>query len=192
MTQPFIRSTKQHQCGRLHNRKRELEETGELYMTLFEGHFFHFKWRHRLPHTSSHPIVINNSTKTLFLNLIAYEMSSDAPHDFISYLLFLDSLINHADDVKELEYAGVLQNYLGTHQQVADFFNLESNSHAYKHVRIKIWMHFASHYHSRQTKWMTQCLDTYFGSPWTIIAWVCAALALFFTAVQTNFAIFRP
>ena len=70
-------------------------------------------------------------------------MSSDVPHDFISYLCFLDSLIDHADDVKELQSTGVLQNYLSTHEQVAEFFNtvstnLESNFYAYNDVRVKI------------------------------------------------------
>ena len=93
--------------------------------------------------------------------------------------------------------AGVLQNYLGTHEQVAEFFNtvssnLESNFHAYKDVRVKIPKHLKSHYNSRLKKWITQCLHTYFGNPWTIIAWVVATLALFFTAVQTYFAVFRP
>lgn len=141
------------------------------------------------------PITINNSTKTLFLNLIAYEMTSNVPRDFISYLRFLDSLVDHADDVKELQSAGVLQNNLGTHEKVAEFFNtvsanLEPNFHAYKDVRVKIRKHLRSHYNSRLKMWMTQCLDTYFGSPWTIIAWVGAALALFFTAVQTYFSVF--
>ena len=140
------------------------------------------------------PITIDSSTKTLFLNLIAYEMSSDVPHDFISYLRFLDSLIDHADDVKELQYAGVLQNYLGTHEQVAEFFNtissnLESNFHAYKDVRVKIRKHLKSHYNSRLKMWITQCLHTYFSSPWTIIAWVGATLALFFSAIQTCYCL---
>ena len=30
MTQPFRRSTKQHQCGRLHYCRRDLEETGGI------------------------------------------------------------------------------------------------------------------------------------------------------------------
>ncbi|XP_034690165.1 putative UPF0481 protein At3g02645 [Vitis riparia] len=141
------------------------------------------------------PITIDNSTKATFLNLIAYEMSSDVDHDFISYLRFLDSLIDHADDVKELQSAGVLQNNLGTHEEVALFFNtvsanLESNFHAYKDVRVRIWKHLKNHYNSKLKMWMTQFLDTYLGSPWTIIAWVGAALALFFTAVQTYFSVF--
>ena len=141
------------------------------------------------------PITIDKSTRTIFFNLIAYEMSSDVPHDFISYLRFLDSLIDHADDVTELQSAGVLQNNLGTHEEVALFFNtvsanLESNFHAYNDVRVRIRKHLKNHYNSKLKMWMTQCLDTYFGSPWTIIAWVGAALALFFTAVQTYFSVF--
>ena len=106
----------------------------------------------------------------------------------LTFASFIPSLINHADDGKELQSAGVLQNNLGTHEQVADFFNtvssnLESNFHAYKDVRVKIWKHLESHYNNRLKMWMTQCLDTYFGSPWTIIAWIGAALALFFTVV---------
>ena len=143
------------------------------------------------------PITIDSSTKKLFLNLIACEMSSNVPHDFISYLRFLDSLIDNADDVKELQSAGILQNNLDTHEQVADFFNtvssnLESSFHAYQDVKVKIRKHMKSHDNSRLKKWMTQCLDTYFCSPWTIIAWVGAALALFFTAAQTYFAVFHP
>ncbi|KAJ9681310.1 hypothetical protein PVL29_020270 [Vitis rotundifolia] len=130
------------------------------------------------------PITIDNSTKAMFLNLIAYEMSSDVNHDFISYLHFLDSLIDHADDVKELQSAGVLQNNLGTHEEVAEFFNtvsanLVSSFLTYKDVRVKIRQHLKSHYNSKLKMWMTQCLNTYFDSPWTILAWVGAALAFF-------------
>ena len=67
------------------------------------------------------PITIDNSTKAMFLNLITYEMSSNVDHDFISYLRFLDSFIDHADDIKELQSTGILQNNLGTHEEVALF-----------------------------------------------------------------------
>ena len=74
------------------------------------------------------PITIDSSTKAMFLNLIAYEISSDVPHDFISYLRFLDSLIDHADDVKELQSIGIVQNNIGTHEEVAIFI--------YKNIRV--------------------------------------------------------
>ena len=92
------------------------------------------------------PITIDSSTKAMFLNLIAYEMSSYVPHDFISYLCFLDSLIDHVDDVRELQSIKIHQNNLDTHEEVAIFFNtvsanLESNFHVYKDVRVKIRKH---------------------------------------------------
>ena len=100
-----------------------------------------------------------------------------------------------ADDVKELQSVGVVQNNLGTHEQVAEFFNtvsanLESNFHAYKEVRVRIRKHQQIHYNSRVKMWITECLDTYFGTPWAIIAWVAAFLALFLTALQTYFQVF--
>ena len=110
------------------------------------------------------PITINNSTKAMFLNLIAYEMSSDVPHDFISYLCYLDSLIDHVDDVRELQSIEIHQNNLDTHEEAATFFNtvstnLESNFHAYKDIRVKIQKHLQCHYNSK-AKIVD---DTYFG-----------------------------
>ncbi|KAK1256966.1 hypothetical protein QJS04_geneDACA024381 [Acorus gramineus] len=40
-----------------------------------------------------------------------------------SYVCLLDNLIDHADDVRELRFRGVLVNCLGNDQQVADLFN---------------------------------------------------------------------
>lgn len=55
------------------------------------------------------PMTIGKSTKTLFFDLIAYEMIVDLNHhDFMSNLCFLDCLIDHVIDVKELQYVGVL------------------------------------------------------------------------------------
>ena len=46
------------------------------------------------------PIIVDDSTRPKFLNLIAYEMCLDFENDFgiTSYISFLDSLI---DDAKE-------------------------------------------------------------------------------------------
>ncbi|KAJ0078811.1 hypothetical protein Patl1_22864 [Pistacia atlantica] len=52
------------------------------------------------------PICIVNSTKYMLLNIC-----------------LMASLIDHAEEVKELLSGGVLQNFLGSDQQVADLFN---------------------------------------------------------------------
>ena len=131
----------------------------------------------------------------MLLNLIAYEMSSNVERDFISYLRFLDSLIDHADDVRELQSIKILQNNLGTHEEVTIFFNtvsanLESNFHAYKNIRVKIRKHLQGHYSSKAKIWMTQCLDTYFDSPLDNHSLGWCVFTLFLTFVQTYYAIF--
>ncbi|XP_034693072.1 UPF0481 protein At3g47200-like [Vitis riparia] len=136
------------------------------------------------------PITIDTSTMIIFLNLIVFE-SSNTPNDLgvISYLCFLDSLIDHWDDVKELQAAQVLHNFLGDQREVAKFFNhvcgkLVPNSNAYKNVKLQIQKHIESHYQSKLRIWLLQCKHTYFSSPWSIIALFAAFLGLLFTAIQ--------
>jgi hypothetical protein len=71
------------------------------------------------------PIIVDDSTRPKFLNLIAYEMCLDFKNDFgvTSYISFLDSLFNEANDVKILRKAGVLYNCLGSDEEVAKLFN---------------------------------------------------------------------
>ncbi|KAF8398277.1 hypothetical protein HHK36_017204 [Tetracentron sinense] len=70
------------------------------------------------------PITIDDSTRPLLLNLIAYKTCPDAPDDsaITSYICFMHALINRADDVKELRSKGILLNFHGSDEQVADLF----------------------------------------------------------------------
>ncbi|XP_072064182.1 uncharacterized protein [Arachis hypogaea] len=70
-------------------------------------------------------IVINDLTRYLYHNLIAYEMCPDFRHgfEFYSFFSLMDSFIDDAEDVKELREAGVLENSLGNDEEVAKFFN---------------------------------------------------------------------
>ena len=75
------------------------------------------------------PIIVDDSTKSRFLNIVAYEMCPDAPNDYTvtSYLRFLYELIDHADDVKELRSRHILINHLGSDEDVARIFNEIAN-----------------------------------------------------------------
>jgi hypothetical protein len=65
------------------------------------------------------PITVDDSTGPKFLNLIAYEMCLDFKNDFgiTSYVSFLDSLIDEANDVKLLRKARILHNALAAMQK---------------------------------------------------------------------------
>jgi hypothetical protein len=139
------------------------------------------------------PITVDDSTGPKFMNLIAYEMCLDFDNDFgiSSYLSFLDSLIDEANDVKYMRKARVLHNFLGSDQEVADLFNaigtdLVPNPEAYKDVKIQIQKYYETHWMT----YMAQFRHDHFSSPWTIIAFLGVLLVLALTAVQAWFTVF--
>ncbi|CAL5419888.1 unnamed protein product [Camellia sinensis] len=138
------------------------------------------------------PMIIDDSTQSLLLNLVAYEMCPDSHNDFgvTSYIWFMDTLIDHVDDVKELRKKGILLNYLSTDEEVAGLFNkiaknMVPDTNAYKDVQNQI----EKHYKNKVRLWMIEWLHTHFDTPWTILAFLGAILAIVLSFIQTYIAI---
>ncbi|KAK9290310.1 hypothetical protein L1049_008477 [Liquidambar formosana] len=117
----------------------------------------------------------------------------DAPEDFsiTSYICFMDSLIDQAEDVMELRSKGILLNFLGSDQQVADLFNeiandLVPNPNAYVDVKNGI----ENHYKNTIKIWIAEWLHNHFTSPWTFLAFFGAILALALSIIQTYYTAF--
>jgi phage anti-repressor protein len=141
------------------------------------------------------PITVDDSTGPKFLNLIAYEMCPDFDNDFgvTSYICFLDSLIDHPDDVKELRNAHILHNLLGSDKEVSRLFNdiatdLVPNPNTYAHVKTQIQNCYASKWKT----WIAQVIHDHFSSPWTIVGFTAAVLVFLLTAIQTWYTVFSP
>ncbi|KAM3288679.1 hypothetical protein P3S67_022109 [Capsicum chacoense] len=122
-------------------------------------------------HCSAHltlpRITIDDSTKAEFLNLVAYEACPDTPDDFAitSYICFMRSLIDNAEDVKELRSKDILLNFFGTDEEVANLFkeialNLVPNPHAFVDVKYKIQKQCSS----RRKAWFAELKNTHFAS----------------------------
>ena len=138
------------------------------------------------------PLVVDDSTRPKFLNLIAYEMCLDLENNFgvTSYVSFLDSLIDEPNDVKMLRKARILHNFLGSDEEEAQLFNeigtdLVPNNEIYSDVKSKI----QKHYSNKWMTWIAQFFHDHFSSPWTFIAFVDALLALVLTVIQTKYAV---
>ncbi|KAL5076535.1 hypothetical protein RYX36_015519 [Vicia faba] len=138
-------------------------------------------------------IVVDDDTAASFLNLIAYEMCPDFKNDkeISSFVVFLNSLIDHAEDVKILRSKGILVNSLESDEEVANLFNnistdLIYNPEIYFEVRVKIHEH---HFNTCKI-WLAQGYHNYFSNPWAIIGFFAALIALTLTFVQTWFTIF--
>ncbi|KAF3442500.1 hypothetical protein FNV43_RR16416 [Rhamnella rubrinervis] len=141
------------------------------------------------------PLSIDDSTKSMLLNMLAFETCPDCPDDFwvTSYICFIDSLINNAEDVTLLRSQNILLNYLGSDQDVADLFNgiakyLAPNPRTYVDVKKQI----KAHYNNRFKIWMAEWLDDHFSSPWTVLAFLGAVFAIFLSVIQTYVAIHPP
>nr|XP_015883890.2 UPF0481 protein At3g47200-like [Ziziphus jujuba var. spinosa] len=139
------------------------------------------------------PIRIDASTKSLLLNLLAYESSChNNPGDnmqqgvITSYMCFMDSLIDNAEDVMILRTQNVINNCLGNDQLVADLFNeiasnLVPNPHTYAEAKLGI----QNHCNNKFKKWMADCHHIHFRNPWTLLALFGSLLLIALTATQT-------
>ncbi|KAL2464613.1 Plant protein of unknown function [Forsythia ovata] len=139
------------------------------------------------------PIVVDDTTKPLLLNLAAYEMSPHGPSELkvASYICLMDSLIDHAEDVKELRKKGILLNNLGSDEQLAHLFNEIANQVvldplAYADVKNQI----EKLRKNKVAVWATEGLHNHFTSPWTFSAFLGAILVLVLTAIQSYVSVF--
>ena len=149
------------------------------------------KWKFYGGTLSLPPIIVDDSTGPKFFNLIAYEMCPDFDNDYgvSSYISFLDSLIDEPKDVIDLRNAGILQNFLGSDDEVAKVFNkigtdLVPNLEIYKDVRCQI----QQYYNKGRMLWITQVIHDHFSSPWTIVAFIAGLFVLILSVLQTVYS----
>ncbi|GAB4851091.1 hypothetical protein Ancab_039925 [Ancistrocladus abbreviatus] len=137
---------------------------------------------------SIRPWLIDDQTKARFLNLCAFEALPNAPGNLgvTSYICFIDSLIDSADDVKELRSRGIVFNFLGSDQHVADMFNeitfrLVPNVEAFAQVKSDI----ERHYSDLGKAWLAQFINDQFSTPWTVIGLLFALFAIALSVIDT-------
>ncbi|XP_031269159.1 UPF0481 protein At3g47200-like [Pistacia vera] len=138
------------------------------------------------------PIIVDDSTGSKFLNLIAYERCPDFFNDFgvSSYIAFLDELIDCAQDVKQLRDKKILVNSLGSDDEVAKLFNeigtkLVPDPDKYLDVKRNI----QKRYNNKWMTWISHFYHRHFQNPWTGLAFLAAILALALAAVQAIYAV---
>ncbi|CAK9157710.1 unnamed protein product [Ilex paraguariensis] len=138
------------------------------------------------------PRIINAQTKTIYSNLIAYEMCPSTPNDcgITSYISFMKSLICQPEDVRELRSKNILINCLGNDEEVVKMFkdiityDLQKFG-IYDQVRKDI----QNHYNNKMKTWMAELIHKYFSSPWTVVAFFAATSLLILSFLQSYFTI---
>lgn len=139
----------------------------------------------KMPHFN-----IEDNLSALFCNLIALEQScAEYGNRCTNSVLFMDHLIDTADDVKLLTKDKIIENDVGSMKKTANLFNDmcrglvidisedEYFDHLYKEI---------NEYCKRPVnKWRTMLMRNYFSNPWSISAFVVASLLLCLAIVQT-------
>ena len=90
----------------------------------------------------------------------------------------------------DLRKAGILLNFLGSDEEVAQIFNgictdLVPNPEIYEDVKSKI----QDYYNKKWKTWISEGLYTYFSSPWTVMAFLAALFAILATGIQTVYSV---
>ncbi|EYU44433.1 hypothetical protein ABFS82_08G052600 [Erythranthe guttata] len=139
-------------------------------------------------------LLIHDGTKSLFLNLIAYEQCHlDCTNDITSYVIFMDNLIDSPADVSYLHYCGIIENWLGSDAEVADMFNrlcqevvFDINDSSLSRLSEQV----NRYYEHRWNAWRASLKHRYFNTPWTIISFFAAVVLLWLTLAQTFYSVY--
>ncbi|XP_068656274.1 UPF0481 protein At3g47200-like [Aristolochia californica] len=139
-------------------------------------------------------LLIHDGTKSLFLNLIAFEQCHlDCSNDITSYVIFMDNLINGPDDVGYLHYRGIIEHWLGNDEEVADLFNrlcqevvFDFNDSYLSGLSEQV----NGYFNHRWNAWRASLKHRYFGNPWAIISLVAAFVLLVLTLAQTFYGVY--
>ncbi|KAK1390675.1 hypothetical protein POM88_018853 [Heracleum sosnowskyi] len=140
-------------------------------------------------------LTVNDKTETFFRNLIAFEQCGHYEKHITSYIIFMDSLIDTAEDVELLVDCEVIENLLGENQQVADLFNnvykevIEEQKDFYFSEICNSLDDYSKDYihewNSAWFKWKLILKNEYFSNPWSFVAFMAASAVILLTIVQT-------
>ncbi|CAK9172958.1 unnamed protein product [Ilex paraguariensis] len=139
------------------------------------------------------PLFLDDSTESLFANLIAYEQYHPAstPKYVTDYIIVMHCLINSSKDVELLRHCEIINDVLGNddadHAMLTRLAKnaVSSNKFCYSQVFNDVNVHCRH----RRNVWMANLRRNYFNTPWAIISFLAAFLLLFLTLTQTVFSI---
>lgn len=134
------------------------------------------------------PLTIEDRTESLFRNLVAYEQyfQSTETSYVTDYVKFLDCLIDSSGDVAILSRCGIIDNWLGDDEAVANMFNKLTDSIAgpgSRFIYAEVFDNVNKHCNKRRNRWMAKLRRNYLNSPWAVIS---VLLAVVETHSHTN------
>ncbi|PQQ01857.1 UPF0481 protein [Prunus yedoensis var. nudiflora] len=140
-------------------------------------------------------IVIDNRRTDLLMNFVAFEQCySHCSKDVTSYAAFMSCLIRTPEDVSFLCDKKIVENYLGTDDEVVHFFNNLGKGVAFDIDESYLRKLFKEVNEYHRNMWYVRwegCRSKYFGTPWSFLSALAAFILLLLTALQTFFTVYE-
>ncbi|KAK9122726.1 hypothetical protein Sjap_012328 [Stephania japonica] len=146
-------------------------------------------------------ITMDDFMCSFLLNCVAYEQChKHCSKHMTTYATFMDFLIDTPRDVGFLCDSNIIENYFGTDEELASFFNKMGKEVAFDielcYIGLPRLFGDVNDYYrsSRRVAWAS-FKYTYFNTTWSFISALAAAFLLVLTVLQTYFtmyAYFRP
>ncbi|XP_078161089.1 UPF0481 protein At3g47200-like [Carex rostrata] len=137
---------------------------------------------------------ITDDTKPIFANLIAFEHSTYGIEDspFTVFVAFLDNLVNTPNDVTILQECRIIQNLLGSEEELAHFINqvTEGSFWGTDPYLAELYTEVNRYSESSWNRQRAKLVRDYFSSPWTAISLIAALILLVLTCVQSFYAVY--
>ncbi|CAN0916674.1 UPF0481 protein At3g47200 [Linum grandiflorum] len=128
------------------------------------------------------------------MNLVAFEQCyAHCSNHVTIYTAFVGSLINNVEDAEYLSNRKILENFLGTDEEVTTLFNELG-----KDVVTDLQTAYLGEVFEEVNRYCVSSWNvgwsgfklTYFESPWSFISAAAVGLALVLTFLQTFFAVY--
>lgn len=170
----------------------ELREAGVKFRKRKTDRFWDIKFKNGI--LSIPRLFIHDGTKSLFLNLIAFEQCHfDCSNDIASFVIFMDNLINSPEDVGYLHYCGIIEHWLGSDAEVAELFNRLCEEVVFDindSYLSRLSENVNRYYNHKWNAWRASLRHKYFNNPWAIISLVAAVVLLLLTFAQTFYGVY--
>ncbi|XP_015582714.2 UPF0481 protein At3g47200 isoform X1 [Ricinus communis] len=140
------------------------------------------------------PLTVDDFTSSFLLNCVAFEQCyKHCSKHITSYVTFMGCLINTPADAGYLSDHRIIENYFGTDDEVAKFFNDVGKDITFDIQRSylsKLFKDVNKYYRNNfHIKW-AGFKHTYFDSPWSFMSAMAALILLLLTIIQAFFAVY--
>ncbi|XP_011045459.1 PREDICTED: UPF0481 protein At3g47200-like [Populus euphratica] len=137
------------------------------------------------------PLLIHDSTVSLFQNLIAYEQLSRGTAQYItSYFALMSRLVYDRRDAELLESKGIIKNDMSGWKDVSVLFNDMCRQVVVQDFYYaEVCQDLNSNFRTRWALYKATLRKTYFRSPWTILSVMAACMLLSLAVIQTVYTV---